>query len=1090
MIQKHYKVSCKEEFSNVLQEIKHSDEFKKSKTILFKAFTILMRPDEISDMIQYFHQYFQKSDPLLDGKDIHMVGMSLGFIRWIIERQKEEEKSCLLFNITFLDSSEVKIMKMEFNQGDTEESYRKILDEVQKDKEHDLKGMEILSSGTHPDLPKMIDEISGLSTKTPLFGAEAGIYNYDPIKGRGIQFSFADGKIFQSGIVLIIYLGKDLHIKADYLFGWVPQGKEFTVTKMKDYHCVETIDDLPASDIYRKYLGVDTDEYFILNTVEFPFVIHRNGCSLGRVSPKADLSKRLYFVADIQEGEKIRLSYGNTNHILKNTYAASEDMANFQAESVSLYICGNRSIFLKEDAEKEIDSYRRNNENLCLVYGTAEIYRLREQGGILNSSLIAVGMREGEKKKQEESLPSGWTIDMDEILREENHREIPISSRLATFLTATTKDLKINNNKLKHLAEKAQVANVAKSAFLSNMSHEIRTPINAIMGMNQMILRESREPSIMEYAKNAKSASENLLGLVNDILDFSKIEAGKLDIIPVDYRISSLLGDIVTMIRKRAEDKGLNFLVEADKNLPLWLHGDEIRIKQIILNILTNAVKYTETGNVTLRCKLLSLNRRIATIHVSVRDTGIGIKEEDMEKLFVAFERIEEGRNRNIEGTGLGMNITTKLLHLMKSELKVKSEYGKGSEFSFTIMQERVRGRGKDGTLGEWSMEKSSDKEDSMDDIKETMKCNILAPSAKVLMIDDTPMNQMVFKGLLKPSQIQIDSSLDGKVGLSLASQNKYDIIFIDHRMKGWDGIKTLKKIKEEAIINKDTPTVSLTANAVSGAREEYIKAGFDDYLSKPIDSKELEKLISEYLPKEKLKISEAGTNHHETKEDAETIEILKENRIDGNDSSGKKEDEEHILEKLSFLNTETGIRNCSNRELYLDALQIYHGSLSENISELEHLYKEKDLENYTIKIHAMKSSSRIIGAEKISALAMLLEDAGNEDDTEFIDSNHHIWIRRATLLKEKLDKVFSPLPSCAGKPMEKSSKPKISKEEWEDALASMKEFTTSFDDDSLSFILDSLDDYQLSPEESSFVEQVKFALKSANWESLRKLLS
>ena len=375
--------------------------------------------------------------------------------------------------------------------------------------------------------------------------------------------------------------------------------------------------------------------------------------------------------------------------------------------------------------------------------------------------------------------------------------------------------------RLKNISDSAVAASEAKSAFLSNMSHEIRTPITAVLGMNEMILRECDDPSIISYANNIKSAGTSLLVLINDILDFSKIESGKMDIIPVEYETRSLLNDLKNLITPKADAKELKFIMDIDPELPAALFGDEIRIKQVITNLLTNAVKYTEKGSVTLKVGFSGNKGAGDTIglKVSVTDTGMGVKKEDMEKLFAQFVRLDEKRNRNIEGTGLGLNITSNLLNMMGGELNVESEYGKGSVFSFEIKQ----------PVRNWTPIGDYEKATDTDASKEKYVPKFVAPGAHVLMVDDTPINIVVFKGLLKKTEIKVDSATGGQECIELAIKNKYDIIFLDHMMPVMDGIETLKELREKYPDNPnaDTPIVCLTANAISGAKDTYMEAGF-----------------------------------------------------------------------------------------------------------------------------------------------------------------------------------------------------------------------------------------------------------------------
>lgn len=396
----------------------------------------------------------------------------------------------------------------------------------------------------------------------------------------------------------------------------------------------------------------------------------------------------------------------------------------------------------------------------------------------------------------------------------------------------------INLEKQKAIAEQA---NQAKSDFLARMSHEIRTPINSVLGMNEMILRESTQTDIKKYAMNVKTSANSLLGIINDILDSSKIESGKMEILPVEYELDSLLNDVVNMVYVKAKDKDLKFEVNVDEKLPNKLYGDDVRIRQVLVNLLSNAVKYTLQGSVTF-----NVNGKISgdelLMSYEVKDTGIGIKTEDFPRIFKSFERIEEKRNRNIEGTGLGMNIVLSLLNLMGTELKVNSVYGSGTIFYFELSQKIVS----DEPIGNFrkKVEKLGE--------EYSYKSLFTAPQAKILVVDDNDINRMVFTCMLLNTQVQITEAESGKKALKLVEKEHFDMIFLDHMMPELDGVETLQIMRRmEHNMSKDAPVIILTANAVTGAKEQYLSEGFDDYLSKPIMPEKLEQMIKDRLPKE-----------------------------------------------------------------------------------------------------------------------------------------------------------------------------------------------------------------------------------------------
>ena len=437
--------------------------------------------------------------------------------------------------------------------------------------------------------------------------------------------------------------------------------------------------------------------------------------------------------------------------------------------------------------------------------------------------------------------------------KDENYiRSIRIIALLVFWLIVDLVGYFIYNRKLSRVLEEMdeknrelQDANNAKNIFISNMSHEIRTPINAIIGMDEMILRECNDKTIIGYGRDIKNASKVLLGIINDILDYSRIDLGKMEIVPGDFDIGIAAFELYNIVKVKAKEKQLLFTMEINPQIPRILYGDEIRIKQIMINLLINAVKYTEKGSIQFKLDYESQKDGNIILKTSVKDTGIGIKEEDREKLFAAFERLDLKRNRSIEGTGLGMSIVTKLLEQMGSSLCVESVYGEGSEFSFALKLSAV-GNEVVGSVKDIKERAHLDDEDTTDILSEC--------KAVILGVDDSKVNLLVLKSLLKRTGITVETADSGQNCLEMCANKKYDLIFMDHRMPEMDGIETLHKLREQAGPNQDTTVIALTANVVSGAMELYMQEGFADFISKPIVANSLEKALVKYLPKETLK--------------------------------------------------------------------------------------------------------------------------------------------------------------------------------------------------------------------------------------------
>ena len=528
------------------------------------------------------------------------------------------------------------------------------------------------------------------------------------------------------------------------------------------------------------------------------------------------------------------------------------------------------------------------------------------------------------------------------------------------FFMETPDYQKLNNTMLEldKARQEAIKASKAKSEFLSNMSHEIRTPINAVLGMNEMIMRESSEKQIVEYAANIQSSSRTLLSIINDILDFSKIESGKMEIVPVSYDVSSLVNDIVNMVRIRAEKKKLRFIYEIDENIPSMLYGDDVRIRQVITNILTNAVKYTPEGYVRLRMNVVNIENDILQLEVSVTDTGIGIKEEDMDKLFASFQRLDQEKNRSIEGTGLGMSIVHRLLDMMGSELKVSSVYGSGSTFSFEIEQKIVKAE----PIGDFEQRfKAAAAKHTSDTVIR------IAPKARVLVVDDNETNLLVAKSLLKRTKVNLDTAPSGAMCIELLKSKHYDIVFLDHMMPEMDGIETLKKIKEENLA-ADTCFIALTANAIHGARQTYLDAGFDDYLSKPFTGMDIEKCLFGHIPADLCE---------------EEIQVPEEKPAEEKNSSDKTDEN-------ALFSPEAGAKYTGgDTEAYNEILALYVRKAPELSQRIERLFNEKDWKNYVIEVHALKSSSLNIGSRQLSELAKELELSGKAGNYAVIEEKN-----------------------------------------------------------------------------------------------------
>ena len=532
------------------------------------------------------------------------------------------------------------------------------------------------------------------------------------------------------------------------------------------------------------------------------------------------------------------------------------------------------------------------------------------------------------------------------------------------------------NDELLKKIEELTEANRSKNAFIANISHEIRTPMNAIVGFAELLLQLGESEKVNEYAGEIKSASNNLLAIINDLLDISRIESGRMELVPVPYYLHYLFTDIESVMSIPADKKGIDFRINANPELPSQLYGDIVRIRQILTNLCNNAVKFTNEGSVELSATYSETDDPdTVMLEFAVKDTGIGIRKDDLELIFDKFRQVDMRLNRNVEGSGLGLSICRQLAALMNGTIEVSSVYGEGTTFTVNVPQ-KVMNRNK---LSNYLVYHKQN--------EEKKKSLLYAPSARVLVVDDNPVNLKIMRGFLLHFEIDADTAQSGEESLKMASHNTYDLILMDHMMPGMNGEEALKAIR--ALPDKDkaaVPVIAVTANAIRGMRDEYIRKGFTDYLPKPVETQTLQQALKENL--------------------APHLFIALE-------EEDEPENEELDVE-IEGIDIDAGLAKCDgNVKDYLDILGIFTEYGPQKADEIESFAEDHDYENYVIAVHSLKSVAANIGAHQLFTMAKIHEFAGKEKNMAFIDANYR---KLVTLYRGIIDNINAALSEQAKK--------------------------------------------------------------------------
>lgn len=608
------------------------------------------------------------------------------------------------------------------------------------------------------------------------------------------------------------------------------------------------------------------------------------------------------------------------------------------------------------------------------------------------------------------------------------------------------------NRLMKRLVLQTEDANRAKTNFVSNMSHEIRTPMNSIVGITEILLRSQHSPKEQEYLLNIQSSGRVLLTIINDVLDCSKMEAGKMQLFDEPYDTCSLFHDLRISMENRIGHSGLELIYDIDQDIPCKLKGDMGRIRQVIINLVNNAIKYTEKGSVRFSVHVRQKNTDKVMLYYEVADTGIGIRKEDQKILFDAFQRVEMDRNRYVEGTGLGLTISQNLVNMMGGVIEVESEYGKGSRFFFTIEQTIIDPTPVSAVNYNGQKDNVTEKE---------AECLFIAPEAHILLVDDNELNLVVAKELLKPLRMQIDTAENGLQAVKMVRDGQYDLVLMDHMMPVMDGIEAAKAIRAlpEDKYQK-LPIIALTANAMVDARKEFLNAGMNGFVAKPIDFTRICNQLKLWLPKDLVRDVPKEEAKKLLADDLSDCEIQPEDPQMG----------------FSF---EEGVNHCGSKAALMKTIRIFYRTIDSKADKIEQCLKEGLISDYVVEVHALKSSALLIGAVPLSEAAKELEGYGKQGKTELLEEKTPDLLAMYRDFKD----ILKPYAD-----KEEAARQEASDGEWCQALQQIHQCIEQFDLDGVDRIMEKLEEYQIPECIRESMDQLRVYVADVSMEEIMEL--